>query len=408
MFLDEFADSVPTCRPSRASRASGGAAVRTDLHRLLGRPSRSSAARALLACESTSKLLTKLSATAAPSPRISSSRRATSPTTTVRRLRLPLPPRRAIRSGVRGRDGRSVEASRGCSAACPSGRWNSCRRRRTVAGRAPARDPRRRPSTSSACSPAASLSHVGVYASGRTLQQLVLHLLAQPLAEARAYGAMMLGGFRRVIHSSRACRARDPGGRWIEYLQTHGETAAAAAVRLGLGEETEAQASPSVRLLRAHGSEQTRAASLRCCKASTIERGRHTACGEKHCLRTALVVATAPISSASRRTTGTAGRDFETLSYRFRDHLRLRRVPGSPAAPPAHLPVAAAVAVARRRRPARGRTPASARGEQALDVSRAEYEHPARRRAHEEAPYALCLAYGSATCSGCDTRWACT
>ena len=36
--------------------------------------------------------------------------------------------------------------------------------------------------------PAASLSHVGIYASGQTYEQLVLHLLAHPLAEARAYG----------------------------------------------------------------------------------------------------------------------------------------------------------------------------------------------------------------------------
>src|SRR5438094_4093813 len=33
--------------------------------------------------------------------------------------------------------------------------------------------------------PAASLSHMGIYASGQTYEQLVLHLLAHPLAEAR-------------------------------------------------------------------------------------------------------------------------------------------------------------------------------------------------------------------------------
>ncbi len=38
--------------------------------------------------------------------------------------------------------------------------------------------------------PAASLSHMGMYASGQTYEQLVLHLLAHPLAEARAYGSM--------------------------------------------------------------------------------------------------------------------------------------------------------------------------------------------------------------------------
>ena len=38
--------------------------------------------------------------------------------------------------------------------------------------------------------PASSLSHVGIYASGQTYEQLVLHLLAHPLAEARAYGGV--------------------------------------------------------------------------------------------------------------------------------------------------------------------------------------------------------------------------
>jgi thymidylate synthase ThyX len=33
--------------------------------------------------------------------------------------------------------------------------------------------------------PAATLSHVGIYGSGQTYEQLVLHLLAHPLAEAR-------------------------------------------------------------------------------------------------------------------------------------------------------------------------------------------------------------------------------
>ena len=111
--------------------------------------------------------------------------------------------------------------------------------------------------------PAASLSHVGIYASGQTYEQLVLHLLAHPLAEARAYGAMMLEELQHIIPSFVARVPReDRGGRWVEYLQARGETAAAAAARLGLGEETEAHAAPSVRLLRAHGSEQELLAAL--------------------------------------------------------------------------------------------------------------------------------------------------
>src|SRR5437762_3150849 len=49
--------------------------------------------------------------------------------------------------------------------------------------------------------PAASLSHVGIYASGQTYEQLVLHLLAHPLAEARAYGEMLLEELPAVMPS---------------------------------------------------------------------------------------------------------------------------------------------------------------------------------------------------------------
>src|SRR5664279_6494001 len=49
--------------------------------------------------------------------------------------------------------------------------------------------------------PAASLSHMGMSASGQTYEQLVLHLLAHPLAEARAYGTMLLEELQKIIPS---------------------------------------------------------------------------------------------------------------------------------------------------------------------------------------------------------------
>ena len=49
--------------------------------------------------------------------------------------------------------------------------------------------------------PAASLSHMGIYASGQTYEQLILHLLAHPLPEARSYGAMILRELQTVIPS---------------------------------------------------------------------------------------------------------------------------------------------------------------------------------------------------------------
>ena len=110
--------------------------------------------------------------------------------------------------------------------------------------------------------PAASLSHVGIYGSGQTYEQLVLHLLANPLAEARAYGQMLLEELQRIIPSF-VVRVPRPerGGRWIEFLRDRRETADSIASRLGLtaGDETSA---PSVRLLRAHGTEEELLAAL--------------------------------------------------------------------------------------------------------------------------------------------------
>src|SRR5436305_7738419 len=112
--------------------------------------------------------------------------------------------------------------------------------------------------------PASSLSHAGIYATGQTYEQLVLHLLAHPLAEARAYGEMLLDELQAVMPSfvTRVPRP-DRGGRWIEYLRDRNEAGAAAAARLGLDETGAAEAAaPSVRLLRTHGSEEELLAAL--------------------------------------------------------------------------------------------------------------------------------------------------
>jgi thymidylate synthase ThyX len=241
--------------------------------------------------------------------------------------------------------------------------------------------------------PAASLSHVGIYASGQTYEQLVLHLLAHPLAEARAYGAMMLEELQHIIPSFVARVPReDRGGRWVEYLQARGAAAAAAAAGLGLGEETEAEAAPSVRLLRAHGTEQELLAAL-LYEASAV--------GEAEALRAVKALPSEQQASLLRELVGTRenrrhrpGRGFETLSYRFeivsdygafRDLQRHRlltcqwqRLSPALGADVPHEVVAAGL---------------GAEYERALDVSRVEYERLRGEGLAEEAPYALCLAY---------------
>ena len=241
--------------------------------------------------------------------------------------------------------------------------------------------------------PAASLSHMGMYASGQTYEQLVLHLLAHPLAEARAYGAMLLDELQKIIPSFVARVPReDRGGRWIEFLRERREAADAVAVRLGLDEETGAAAAPSVRLLRAHGTEEELLAALLYESSAT---------GEEEALRAVASLSAEQRTQLVRELVGVRenrrhrpGRGFETLGYRFeivsdygafRDLQRHRlltcqwqRLTPDLGADVPHEIVAAGL---------------GAEYERALEVSRAEYARLRGAGFAEEAPYALCLAF---------------
>jgi thymidylate synthase ThyX len=240
--------------------------------------------------------------------------------------------------------------------------------------------------------PAASLSHMGMYASGQTYEQLVLHLLAHPLAEARAYGSMLLEELQKIIPSFVARVPReDRGGRWIEFLRERRSAADAAAARLGLDEET-AAAAPSVRLLRAHGTEDELLAALLY---------ESTATGEDEALRAVATLSQEQRVELLRELIGARenrrhrpGRGFETLTYRFeivsdygafRDLQRHRlltcqwqRLTPDLGADVPHEVVAAGL---------------GGEYERALDVSRAEYGRLRGLGLVEEAPYALALAF---------------
>ena len=84
--------------------------------------------------------------------------------------------------------------------------------------------------------PASSLSHMGIFASGQTYEQLILHLLAHPLPEAQQYGRMILDEIKAVMPSfvSRVERP-ERGGEWIAYLESRARAGERWAERLGLG-----------------------------------------------------------------------------------------------------------------------------------------------------------------------------
>jgi thymidylate synthase ThyX len=240
--------------------------------------------------------------------------------------------------------------------------------------------------------PASSLSHMGIYASGQAYEQLVLHLLAHPLAEANAYGEMLLAELQKLIPSfvTRVPRP-DRGGRWIEYLRERRGAAETVAARLGIDAAAAATA-PSVRLIRAHGTELELVAALLY---------EQTGVGEEETLRAVAQLGEAERAALVRELVATRenrrhrpGRGFETLRYRFeivsdygafRDLQRHRlltcqwqRLSPALGADVPHELVEAGL---------------GGEYDRALEVSRVEHDRLHDAGLVEEAPYALCLAY---------------
>src|SRR4051794_12074096 len=112
--------------------------------------------------------------------------------------------------------------------------------------------------------PAASLSHMGIFATGQAYEQLLLRLLASPLPEAREMGTMILSELKTVMPSFVARVDRpDRGGEWVAYLEDRVEAARRWSARLGLDRARDAEGTgPSVRLLSVEGSEDDLIAAL--------------------------------------------------------------------------------------------------------------------------------------------------
>ena len=104
--------------------------------------------------------------------------------------------------------------------------------------------------------PAATLSHVGIYASGQAYEQLLLRLASSPLPEAREVGAMALEELRAVIPSF-LTRVDMPerGGEWVSYLEQRRADTERWVSRLGLDRRGGADV-PSVELVHVDGTEE--------------------------------------------------------------------------------------------------------------------------------------------------------
>ena len=243
--------------------------------------------------------------------------------------------------------------------------------------------------------PAASLSHVGVFATGQAYEQLVLRLLASPLPEARDMGEMLLAELNKVIPSFVARVERpDRGGEWVAYLQERRRAAGAIAGRMGLDRASARAAddSPSVRLLDVHGSEEDLLAAL-LFEASAVSEDEVRAAAQvlPPDERAALI---AELCGERGNRRHRPGRGLEALRYRFevvsdygafRDLQRHRMltIQWQPLTPELGAGVPDELEGARVADDYRA----------GLERSRAEYERLVERGRGEVASYALCLGF---------------
>jgi thymidylate synthase ThyX len=245
--------------------------------------------------------------------------------------------------------------------------------------------------------PAASLSHMGIYATGQTYEQLILHLLAHPLPEARHYGRLILTAVQATTPSFVARVERpDRGGEWVSYLQQRERTATAWAARLGLdrppGEHPDGAGGPSVRLLEVEGDEDGLLAALLFEAASTSERDALAAVGELDGETRARLLGDLIGERANRR--HRPGRGLEALRYRFeivsdygafRDLQRHRMLTVQWQTLTPHLGAGVPEEV--------GLAGCGESYQRALEVSYREWERLTSLGLERQAPYALCLGY---------------
>jgi thymidylate synthase ThyX len=241
--------------------------------------------------------------------------------------------------------------------------------------------------------PAASLSHMGIYATGQTYEQLILHLIGHPLPEARRYGQLILDAIKAVMPSFVARVERpERGGEWVGYLEQRRASGERWAGRLGLDRPEAREDRPSVRLTHVDGDEEQLLSALLFESSLASEDDIREAVGKLSGAERAEAIGDLVGDRRNRR--HRPGRGFEALRYRFeivsdygafRDLQRHRMLtvqwqalsPDLGAGVPDEV-AAAGLGTAYR---------------QALDTSAAEYQRLVEDGQAEAAPYALCLGY---------------
>jgi thymidylate synthase ThyX len=240
--------------------------------------------------------------------------------------------------------------------------------------------------------PAATLSHVGVYATGQAYEQLLLRLAASPLPEARAFGEMIQRELEQVIPSFVARVGRpDRGGDWIDHLRERREETERAVARLGL-DRRGGEPVPSVDLVHVDGTEDDLLAATLYESAGVGEVDIRRRIGALDPIERAELIG--ELAGERRNRRHRPGRGWEAVRYRFeivsdyggfRDLQRHRLLtcqwqrlgPELGAGVPDEIREAGF----------------GGEYERALELSRGEFERLESAGLAEAAPYALCLGY---------------
>jgi thymidylate synthase ThyX len=240
--------------------------------------------------------------------------------------------------------------------------------------------------------PAATLSHVGVYATGQAYEGLLLRLAASALPEARDFGEMIQRELDQVIPSFVARVGRpDRGGDWIAHLRQRREATERAVARLGL-DRRGGDPAPSVELVHVDGTEDDLLTATLYESAGVGEAEVRRRIGALDPIERAELIG--ELAGERRNRRHRPGRGWEAVRYRFeivsdyggfRDLQRHRLLtcqwqrlgPELGAGVPEEVREAGF----------------GGEYERALETSRAEFERLEDEGLVEAAPYALCLGY---------------
>jgi thymidylate synthase ThyX len=163
--------------------------------------------------------------------------------------------------------------------------------------------------------PAATISNVGIYATGQAYEQLLLRMRAHPLAEVRAYADLMLTELRKVIPAFlRRVDVLERGGVWSRYLAESRDAVAGVAAHLLAGLEGKPRAEVTLTDFDPDGELKVVAAALYAVSQLPDDQLVEVARGLSVEARTAALRAYAGKRTNRRHR---PGRAFERTAYRF-------------------------------------------------------------------------------------------